>query len=85
MHERSKRIETNFDFIGDKTEAETISIHYVPTDKMAADIFKKFLPISKVETFRTFLIGTDSTQSAQVWVVVLELRSNYTFELSEKY
>ena len=66
MHKRSKHIETKFHFIRDKTEDGTISIHYVPTDKMAADIFTKSLPVSKVETFRAVLMGTDSTQSAQV-------------------
>ena len=66
MHKRSKHIETKFHFIRDKTEDGTISIHYVPTDKMAADIFTKSVPVSKVETFRTVLMGTDSTQSAQV-------------------
>ena len=66
MHKRSKHIKTKFHFIRDKTEDETISIHYVPTDKMAADIFTKSLPVSKVETFRAVLMGADSTQSAQV-------------------
>ena len=66
MHKRSKHIETKFHFIRDKTEDGTISIHYVPTDKMAADIFTKSLPVSKVETFRAVLMGADSTQSAQV-------------------
>ena len=66
MHKRSKHIETKFHFIRDKTEDGTISIHYVPTDKMAADIFTKSLPVSKVETFRAVLMGTDSTQSVQV-------------------
>ena len=59
-------METKFHFIRDKTEDETVSFHYVPTDKIAANIFTKFLPISKVETFKTVLMGTDSTQSAQV-------------------
>ena len=62
MHKRSKHIETNFYFILDKTEYGTISVHYVPADNMAADIFTKSLSVSKVETFRTVLIGTDSTQ-----------------------
>ena len=66
MHKRNKHIEPKFHFIQDKTEDGTISIHYVPTDKMAADIFTKSLPVSKVETFRAVLMGTDSTQSAQV-------------------
>ena len=66
MHKRTKHIETKFHFIRDKTEDGTISIHYVPTDKMAADIFTKSLPVSKVETFRAVLMGADSTQSAQV-------------------
>ena len=66
MHKRSKHIETKFHFIRDKMEDGTISIHYVPTDKMAADIFTKSLPVSKVETFRAVLMGADSTQSAQV-------------------
>ena len=66
MHKRSKQIETKFQFIWDKTEDGTISIHYVPTDRMAAVIFTKSLPVSKVETFRTILMGTDPTQSAQV-------------------
>ena len=66
MHKRSKHIETKFHFIRDKTEDGTISIHYVPTDKMAADIFTKSLPIPKVETFRALFMGTDSTQLTQV-------------------
>ena len=66
MHKRSKQIETQIQFIRDKTEDGTISIHYVPTNKMAADIFTKPLPVSKVETFRTLLMGTDSAQSAHV-------------------
>ena len=66
MQKKSKHFETNFHFIRDKTVDGTISIHYVSTDKIAADIFMKSLPVSKVETFRTVLMGTDSTQSAQV-------------------
>ena len=66
MHKRSKHIETKFHFIRDKTEDGTISIPYVPTDKMATDIFAKSLTASKVEIFRNILKGTDSTQSAQV-------------------
>ena len=67
-HKRRKHIETKFHFIRDKTEdgTMTISNHYVPTVKMAADIYTKSLPVSKVETFRTVLMGTNSTQSAQV-------------------
>ena len=80
MHKRSKHIETKFHFIRDKTEDGTISNHYVPTDKMAADIFTKSLPVPKVETFRAVLMGTDSTQSPQVWVGVLE----FWFELKTK-
>ena len=56
VHKRSKHIETKFHVIRDKTKDGTISIHYFPTDKMAADIFSpypssKSLPVSKVETF----------------------------------
>ena len=79
----SKHIETKFHFIRDKTEDGTISIHYVPADKMAADSFTKFLPVSKVETSRTVLMGTDSTQSTQVRVGVIEYRSNYGLKRSE--
>ena len=66
MHKRSKHIETKFHFIRDKTEDGTIIIHYVPTDKMAADTFTKSLPVPKVETFRAVLMATDSTQSTEV-------------------
>ena len=83
MHKRSKHIETKFHFIRDKTEDGTISIHYLPTDKMAADIFTKSLPFSKVETFRAVMMEADSTQSPQVRVGVLEYRSNYSLKLSE--
>ena len=89
MLKRSKHIETKFYFIRDKTEDGTISIHYVPNDKMAADIFTKPLPVSKVETIRTVLMGTDSTQSAQVWVGALEYGLNYSrklkWELERKF
>ena len=83
MDKRSKDIGTKFHVIRDKTEDGTTSIHYVPTDKMAADIFTKFLPVSKVGTFRSALMGTDSTQSAQIWVGVLEYRSNFILKLSD--
>ena len=66
MHKRSEHIKTKFNFIRDKMEDGIISIHYVPKDKMAADIFTKSLPVPIVETFRAVLMGTDSTQSAQV-------------------
>ena len=65
MHKRSKHIGTKLHFIRDKTENGTISIHYITTDKLAAYFFTKSLPVSKVETFRTVLMGTDSIQSAQ--------------------
>ena len=83
MHKRSKHIETKFHFIRDKTEDGTISIHCVPTEKMAADIFTKSLPVPKVETFRAVLMGTDSMQSAQVWVGLLEYQSNYSLKFTE--
>ena len=65
-HKRSKHIETKFHFIWDKTEVGTISNHYVPTDKMTADIFTKSLPVLKVETIRTVLMRTDYTQSTRL-------------------
>ena len=66
MHKRSKHIETKIHFARDKTEDGTFPTRYVSTDKMAADIFTKSLPVSKVETFRTVLMGTDTTQSALI-------------------
>ena len=41
MNETSKYIETKFHLVPDKREDGTISIHYVPSDKMKANIFKK--------------------------------------------
>ena len=78
MHKRSKHIETEFPFIRDKTEGGTIYIHYIPSDKMAAES----LPVSKAETFRTVFMGTDCTQSAQVLVGVLDFWSKYSLEFS---
>ena len=50
MHKRSYNIEIKLNFIQEKTEGGTISIHYFPTyeDKMAADIFTKSLLVSNV-------------------------------------
>ena len=45
MQKSSKHIEAKFHFFRDKTEDETPSIHCVPTDKTAADIFTKYLPV----------------------------------------
>ena len=59
----SKHIETRFHFIQNQTEYGTFSIHYVTTDKMAADIFTKSLMKLKMETFRTAFMGADSTES----------------------
>ena len=74
MHKRSKHIETKFHFIWDKTEDGTVSIHYVPTDKMAADIFTKSLPASKVEIFRAVLMGTDSMFKSEWGVEIIDLK-----------
>ena len=43
MVKRNKHMKTAYCFIKDMTEDGTISIHYVPTDKMAADISQKNL------------------------------------------
>ena len=59
MHKRSKHIETKFHFLRDKTEDGTISIHYLPTNKMAAEIFTKFLPVYMVETFSLYAISSN--------------------------
>ena len=65
MHKRSNNIETKFHFIWNETEDVTFSIHYITLEKIAADIFNEPLPESRVKTFRTVSLGTDSTQSAK--------------------
>ena len=84
MQKSCKHIETKIHFIRNKTEDGTISIHYIPTDKMAAAIFTKSLPVLKAEAFRTVLMETDSVQSAQFWVGVLDYRSNCSLQFNEK-
>ena len=74
MHKKSKHIEAKLNFVRHKIEDGIISIHYVPTDKMAVDIFTNPLSVSKVETFGTTLIGTDSTHSTQLWVGLQDVR-----------
>ena len=91
MHKKSKHIETKFHFIRDKTEDGTISIHYVPTDKMAADIFKNSLPVPKVENFRAFdgnrLYAISSSRSGGVSTLIqveelnLVLLGSLTFQI----
>ena len=66
MHMRSRHIETKFHFIWDMSEDGTISIHCVATDKMAAENLNKIFARIEVETLRTVVMGTDSTQSAQI-------------------
>ena len=51
MHKKSQQIAIKIHFDCNQTDNKTNSIHYVPTDNMAADMFTKFLPVSKVETF----------------------------------
>ena len=65
MHKRSKQIEIKFHFITDIREDGTVSLHYVPTEKMAAKIFPKSLPVTKVDPFRTVWMGTDSRNQLQ--------------------
>ena len=54
MHKRSKHIETKFHFIWDKMEDGTISIHCDPNEKLAAQIFMKSLPVSKLKNSEMF-------------------------------
>ena len=58
----------------DKKEDGTISIHFVPTGKVAADSFTKFLPLSKVEIFRTVLMGTDAVKSSLSGTVRISIK-----------
>ena len=84
MHKRSKHIETKFHFIRDKTEDGTISIHYVPTDKMAADIFtKSFLTCSERGSIQSSFDGNRLYAISSSQKGVLEYRSNYSLKLSE--
>ena len=80
MHKRIKNIKTKFHFIRDETEDGTNSIHYVPSDKMAADIFTKSIPVSRGGNIQNCF---DLTQSTQIWVELLEYRSIFSFEHSE--
>ena len=41
MPKRSYQIDANFRSIRERKDDETISISYIPTDKMAADIFTR--------------------------------------------
>ena len=70
MHKMNKHIETKFPFIRDKSKDGTRLLQFiaflVPCDQMVDYIFTKSLPVSKLETFRTFLMETDSTLSAEV-------------------
>ena len=66
IHKRSKYIATHFHFNPDNTEDGSISISSVRTDKMAAGIFTKRIPVSKVEAFRTVLMISASTRSPKV-------------------
>ena len=52
----------NFTSVGKKTEGGTISIHYVRSDKLTANIFTKSLPVS-------ILMGTGCKQSSQLCVI----------------
>ena len=65
MQKSCKHIETKFNFIRDKTEDGTFSFRYIPTDKMAAKIFAKSLPVLKAEEFRTALMETDFQQKQE--------------------
>ena len=65
VQKKSKHIETKFHLSRDKRKDGTISIPCIPAEKISADIFAKSLLVSKVEEFRTSLMQTDSTQSAQ--------------------
>ena len=64
MHKRSKHTEPKFRLSRIKTKNETILILYVPTAKLTAEIFAKTLQIPKAKTFRTVLMGANSTQNS---------------------
>ena len=66
MYKRRKHNYTKFDFIRDKIEDGTNSIQYIPTNKLADNIFTKSLLVSNVKFFRAVLMGTNSVQSAQI-------------------
>ena len=79
MHKKSKHIKTKFHFIRDKTEDGTVSIHYLPVDKMAADIFTKSLPVSESGDIQSSfdgnrLYGISSSLSGVVEIIDLKLK-----------
>ena len=52
MNIRSKHIDTKLHFICERVESKEVKIHYVPTEKMNADILRKSLPQVKVNKTR---------------------------------
>ena len=81
MHKRSKNIEKKLLFVWDKTENGTISIHYVLTDEMAANIFMNFLPVTGLNIQNSFDENRPFAISS-ILIGVLEFRSNCSVELS---
>ena len=60
LSKRTKHIDTKYHFIRERVADNTVSVYYVPTTKMAADLLTKPLPWVKVYKHRTTLLGSDS-------------------------
>ena len=55
FHARTKHIDVHFHFIRQTISQNHLSLHYIPTDDMIADIFTKSLSHHKFTKFRNLL------------------------------
>ena len=52
QHSKTKHIEIRYHFIRDLVERKIVSLEYIPTERLNANIFTKPLDRSKFETLR---------------------------------
>ncbi|KMQ86896.1 retrovirus-related pol polyprotein from transposon tnt 1-94 [Lasius niger] len=66
-HNRSKHIDVRHHSVREVLQNEQFEIHYTPTDKMAADMFTKVVPTSKLKECSNILgIWDDKSSRTQI-------------------
>ena len=58
QHQRSKHIDIRYHFVRDEIQNGSLQLFYIPSEDNMADVFTKPVVRSKIEKFRSLLMGT---------------------------
>jgi hypothetical protein len=64
--ERTKHIDGKYHLVRDLVKDNVLELQYIDTNNMCADMLTKFVPLPKVNKFRSGILGSCSSNSSRL-------------------